>query len=310
MALVNHAKHEINAKLVFYGPVFSGKATNLNYIYRKLKPEHRGKLKTMNIGKDRMLFFDFTPAGQGKEGEYNVRFHVYSIIGEVAGSSAWKMVLKGADGVVFVADSAPERMKDNLESLENLKKIMRDYGKSIKDLPGVLQCNKHDIDPAVSLAEMENVLNYGCFTVMPAVAKKGEGVLDSLFGLMKTVLKNLRESGLELEKEPEPPAGLPAAKMAEREEEPLSVETPSCAAKGDSSTIPTVAAEAGTAAPLSAAGDTAPADGEEPVIEMAGEPEPLDNGRVRLPLQLRYGGRVKKVAVTVSFSLECDQEKE
>ncbi|MGD0844558.1 MAG: ADP-ribosylation factor-like protein [Geobacteraceae bacterium] len=299
MALVNHAKHEINAKLVFYGPGFSGKATNLNYIYRKLKPEHRGKLKTMNVGKDRMLFFDFTPAGQGKVGGYSVRFHVYSIIGEVTGSSAWKMVLKGADGVVFVADSAPERMTANLESLDNLKKIMRSYGKSIKDLPGVLQCNKHDIDPALSLDEMENALNYGCFTVMPAVAKRGEGVLDSLFGLMKTVLKNLRESGLDLEQEPEPPAGLPAATMAGRGEEPRIVETPSCVAKGDSSTISAVAAEAG---------ETAPADGEEPVIEMAGEPELLDNGRVRLPLKISYGGREKKAAFTVSFSLDSDQE--
>lgn len=299
MALVNHAKHEINAKLVFYGPGFSGKATNLNYIYRKLKPEHRGKLKTMNVGKDRMLFFDFTPAGQGKVGGYSVRFHVYSIIGEVTGSSAWKMVLKGADGVVFVADSAPERMTANLESLDNLKKIMRSYGKSIKDLPGVLQCNKHDIDPALSLDEMENALNYGCFTVMPAVAKRGEGVLDSLFGLMKTVLKNLRESGLDLEQEPEPPGGLPAATMAGMGEEPRSVETPSCVAKGDSSTISAVAAEAG---------ETAPADGEEPVIEMAGEPELLDNGRVRLPLKILYGGREKKAAFTVSFSLDSDQE--
>lgn len=308
MALVNHAKHEINAKIVYYGPGLSGKGTNLNYIYRKLKPEHRGKLKTMNLGKDRMLFFDFTPAGQGRVGEYNVRFHVYSIVGEVAGTSAWNMVLKGADGVVFVADSAPERMKENLDSLDVLKKIMRGYGKSIKDLPGVLQCNKHDIDPALSLAEMENALNYGCFTVMPAVAKRGEGVLDSLFGLMKTVLKNLRESGLELELGPEPPAGLPAATMAGRGEEPLSVETPSCAATGDSSKIPAVAAEAVTVIPLSAAGETAPADGEEPVIEMAGEPELLGAWRVRLPLKVCYGGREKKVSVTVSFSLGCDQE--
>jgi hypothetical protein len=219
------------------------------------------------------------------------------------------MVLKGADGVVFVADSAPERMKENLESLDVLKKIMRGYGKSIKDLSGVLQCNKHDIDPALSLAEMENALNYGCFTVMLAVAIKGEGVLDSLFGLMKTVLKNLRESGLGLEQEPEPPAGLPAATMAGRGEEPPIVETPSYATKGDSSTIPAVAAEAGTAASLSAAGETATADVEEPVIEMAGEPELLDTGRVRLPLKVLYGGREKKVAITVSFSLESDQEK-
>jgi len=308
MALVNHAKHEINAKLVYYGPGLSGKATNLNYIYRKLKPEHRGKMKTMNIGKGRMLFFDFTPAGQGKVGEYNVRFHIYSIIGEVAGNSAWNMVLKGADGVIFVADSAAQRMKENLECLDNLRKTVNAYGKSLSGLAGVLQCNKRDLDTALSLEEMQKALIFGQFTLMPAVASKGEGVLDSLFGLMKTVLKNLRESGLELEKEPEPPAGLPAAPMTGRGEEPLFVETPSCAAKDDTSTIAAVAAEAGKGAPLSAAGETAPADDEELVIEMAGEPELLDIGRVRLPLKVRYGGREKKTAVTVSFSLEHDQE--
>src|SRR5512136_114758 len=155
MALVNHAKGEINAKLVFYGPGLSGKSTNLNFIYRKLKPEHRGKLKAMNIEKERMLFFDFSPSGQGKVGTYNVRFHIYSITGEAANSTAWKMVLKGADGMVFVADSAPERLEANLESLNDLQKNLNTYGKSISELSGVLQCNKRDLPAALPLEEMQ-----------------------------------------------------------------------------------------------------------------------------------------------------------
>ncbi len=133
MALVNHAKGEINAKLVLYGPGLAGKSTNLNFIYRKLKPEHRGKLKAMNIEKERMLFVDFSPTGQGKVGAYNVRFHIYTITGESANSTAWKMVLKGVDGVVFVADSSPDRLGANLESLGALRKTMDGYGLNLAD---------------------------------------------------------------------------------------------------------------------------------------------------------------------------------
>src|SRR5512137_906990 len=159
MALVNHAKGEINAKLVFYGPGLSGKSTNLNFIYRKLKPEHRGKLKAMNIEKERMLFFDFSPSGPGKVGAYNVRFHIYTITGEAASGTAWKMVLKGVDGVVFVADSAPDRLGANLESLSVLRKTLEGYSINLADLPGVLQCNKRDLSAALPLDEMQNALN-------------------------------------------------------------------------------------------------------------------------------------------------------
>ncbi len=306
MALINNAKREINAKLVYYGPGLSGKTTNLNYIYRKLKPEHRGKLKTMNVGKDRMMFFDFAPAGQGKVGEYDIRFHVYSIIGETTDDTAWKMVLKGADGVVFVADSTPDRMKANLERLDDLKKIMRGYGKSIKDLPGVLQCNKRDIDPALSLEEMEKTLNYGCYTVMPAVSKRGEGVLDSLMSLMKTVLKELRESGLEPEKEPEQLAGLSLPTTSGQEELRVT-ETTYDAGESYSSPIPAVATETETTTPASALQNTGAEGDDEPLIEMVGEVEPLSGGRLRLPLNIKYGGCEKKAAITVSVSFALEQ---
>jgi len=309
MALINNAKREINAKLVYYGPALSGKATNLNYLYRKLKPEHRGKLKTMNIGKDRMLFFDFAPAGQRKMGEYDIRFHVYSIIGESTDTTAWKMVLKGADGVVFVADSAPDRLKANIEHLDNLKNIMRGYGMSIKELPGVLQCNKRDIDPALSLEEMENALNYGGFTVMPAVAKSGEGVLDSLLALTKTVLKNLRESGPEQEKETEPVAAdLPMPTTSAQEESHVTETTPA-ADESYASIIPAISADTETTTPVPAAENRVAEGGDEPIIEMIGEIEPLGGGRLRLPLNIKYGGREKKTAITVSVSLEFKQEE-
>ena len=288
MALVNHAKHEINAKLVFYGPGLSGKGTNLNYIYRKLKPEHRGKLKVMNVEKDRMLFFDFAHAGQGKVGTYNVRFHIYTIHGESSSATAWKMVLKGADGMVFVADSAPDRLAANIESLNNLQNILTGYATGLADLPGVLQCNKRDLPAVISLEEMQKSLNPARYPVVAAVAGKGEGVLESLSTLMKAVLKTLRESGLELDKEPEPFAGVTAEMTAAVRAEPRGMEQGSYPFAADPSTIS--------------------ADAGEPLIEMAGEPELLDGGRLRLPLKLRYGAAEKKMAVTVSVFLEPDQK--
>jgi uncharacterized protein len=305
MALINHAKREINAKLVFYGPGLSGKATNLNYIYRKLKPEHRGKQKTMNIQKDRMLFFDFAPPGQGKVGGYNVRFHIYSLSGEVANSAVWKLVLKGADGIVFVADSAPDRMTANMESLHNLQRILNAYGKNLADLPGVLQCNKRDLAAAVPLEEMQRSLNPGRYAVMPAVAGKGEEVLDSLFSLVKMVLKNLRESGLELENEPVQLAGLAAATTAASAEEPIGIKPRSYAGEKE---FPEVSPSAGEAAEAPAPiAETAGAGVEVPSIVIAGALEPLTGGRLRLPLSVRCGDREKRVTVTVTVSLAFDE---
>jgi signal recognition particle receptor subunit beta len=297
MALINHAKGEINAKIVYYGPGLSGKGTNLNYIYRKLKPEHRGKLKTMNVGKDRMFFFDFAPPGQGRVGDYTVRFHNYSIIGEVAEDTAWKMVLKGADGLVFVADSAPDRMEANIASLDNLRKIMRGYGMSIKDLPGVLQCNKRDLDNPLPMAEMENALNYGGFAVMPAVAGKGEGVLESLFTLMKSILKKLRESGVapgvEAEESVAPETEAPKAK---EEASPAVEAAPTAAEEG-----PPIAH-----APMETAAEAVAEATSVPVIEITGNPEQVAVGRLRLPLRIRCGDVVKDVPllITVELGLE------
>jgi len=319
MSLVNHAKGEINVKIVYYGPVFSGKGTNLNYIYRKLKPEHRGQLKTMNVEKNRMLFFDFAPAGQGKLGDYSVRFHVYSIVGEVTGNTAWKMVLKGADGLVFVADSSRERMKANDESVVELRKIMRSYGMSIKDLPGVLQCNKRDMDSPVPVEEMENALNYGGFTVMPAVAGKGEGVLESLFALMKGVLKNLRESGVVPGVEPEQPAATDVVEPAAKVEEPPAMEAAPPVIEGaaqvkESITITSVEVpeppvalveeQKEAAAPvIEPVKETVPPEVFEPVIEIVGQAEPLTGGRLRLPLKVRCGESEKEVALTITVAV-------
>jgi uncharacterized protein len=305
MALVNHAKGEINAKIVYYGPGLSGKGTNLNYVYRKLKPEHRGQLKTMNVGKEKMLFFDFAPPGQGKVGDYNVRFHVYSIVGEVTGNTAWKMVLKGADGLVFVADSAPERFKADIESLDELRKMIRGHGMSIQDLPGVLQCNKRDIANPLPMNEMEKELNYGGFTVMPAVAGKGEGVLESLFSLMKRVMGNIRESGAVPGVEPEQPTAPAEAAPAVKVEEPVMEPEPLPMAAVEEPEPPAPPASA-VEEVLEPAEEICPPEAVEPVIEIAGRPESLSGGRLRLPLRVTCGETVKEVSLTVTVAVEIE----
>lgn len=302
MALINHAKREINAKLVYYGPGLSGKATNLNFIYRKLKPEYRGKLKSMNIQKDRMIFFDVTLPGQGSVEGYETRFHIYALVGEVTNSAAWKMVLKGADGVVFVADSAPERLAANRESLRVLEKILGAYGKGLTGLPGVLQCNKRDLANPLPLAEMESALNAGRFPVVPAVAGKGEGVIDSLFTLVKSVLMNLREGGVELAGGEL--AGLAVAAPAAGEEEPAAASGQFPAAAEEE---PPAAPGGGEAPPAAMPAAQSASAVEEPVLALAGEAEPLAGGRLRLPLSIRYAGREKKVAITVAVSVELDE---
>jgi uncharacterized protein len=241
-------------------------------------------------------------------GDYTVRFHNYSIIGEVVGDTAWKMVLKGADGLVFVADSAPDRMEANIASLDALRKIMRGYGMSIKDLPGVLQCNKRDLDNPLPMAEMENALNYGGFAVMPAVAGKGEGVLESLFTLMKSILKKLRESdvvpGMEAEEPVAPETAAPVVETppAAAEEEPIGMEPVFRAAAEEPITISApVETEAEAAPPVVAEGAAEAASA--PVIEIAGEPEQVAVGRLRLPLRIRCGDAVKEIPLLITVEL-------
>ncbi|HTP64374.1 MAG TPA: ADP-ribosylation factor-like protein [Geobacteraceae bacterium] len=297
MALVNHAKREINAKIVFFGPGFSGKRANLNHIYRKLKPEHRGKLKAANIGDDRMIFFDFSPSGQGKVGAYDVRFHLYTIAGEAKGDTAWKMVLKGVDGVVFVADSTPERLSANLESLSDLQKILTLCGINLAELPCVLQCNKRDIAAPLPLDEMEKALNGGRYPLIPASAGKGEGVIESLYSLMKKVLGDLRKKGLELDREPEQFAGV-TEEVSGREGRSGPEMAVNALAAGTAGGVVPAGAPSLPAQSSSGARDA--------LLEVAGEPEMLPGGRLRLNLNLKYGEIEKKIALTLAVSLLPD----
>ena len=193
MALFNHVIKEVNAKIVYFGPGFGGKEASVTHIYRKLNPEFRSAFKAMTVQGNRMLFFDFRPTEKGVEG-YSVRFHLYTVVDEVLKPSTWKMVLKGADGVVFVADSDPARQQENLDRLNELQGLLAAEGAGIDQIPFVIQYNRRDIADAVELEELQRRLNRCNVPGFPSVATTGDGVLPPLSSLIKMVLAKIRES--------------------------------------------------------------------------------------------------------------------
>jgi signal recognition particle receptor subunit beta len=301
MALVNHAKKEINAKIVFFGPEFAGKATNLHHIFGKLKESFRGTFKSMNLQNDRMLFFDFIPSGQGTLNGYSIRFHVYTMTGEVSHSSSWKMVLKGVDGVIFIADSDPDRMAANAESYRLLNTCLAAFGKNISDIPCLIQCNKCDLSNAAGLDDMRRVLAAPLLTMVPANARKGEGVLESIFNVARLILKNLKEGGIDLDRQTEQLHRMAQAPVSDQLAVPVAGE--------DVEVGPDTAQLAESTAGLK--GATLPAAnaslaGGEPVVEFVGEPEILRGGRLRLPLSIKYEGKEKKIALDISLFQDRD----
>jgi signal recognition particle receptor subunit beta len=199
MALVNHQKLEINVKIVYFGPTGSGKTTNLKQIYTKLDPDCRGTLKAMNVQGEKMVFFDLIPPDAGKNTAYKVRYHLYTLSGEVSDPSPWKMVLKGVDGIVFVADSASEQKIANQESMKMLDKYLQDFGTNLSQIPCVIQYNKKDLANAVSGEEMQYLLNQERIPQASANARSGEGVFPTCLKLVSLINNDLQGKGLELD---------------------------------------------------------------------------------------------------------------
>ena len=193
MALVNYATREINAKIVYYGPGLSGKTTNIHYVFNKVKPKNKGKLISLATQGDRTLFFDFLPVELGSFKGFKTRFHLYTVPGQVFYNSTRKLVLKGADGVVFVADSQKMTMDENIQSLENLRANLADMGIDFNEFPIILQYNKMDLPNASSVEEMEEYLNQAGRPYFAASAIKGEGVLVALTAVVKNILHNLKQ---------------------------------------------------------------------------------------------------------------------
>lgn len=194
MSTVDFAAREINFKVVYYGCGMSGKTTNLRRIYEHLPDGRKGELVSLATEEERTLFFDFMPLDLGTVNGFKTRFHLYTVPGQVFYNAARKLILRGVDGVVFVADSAPNRLRANAEALRNLRENLSDYNLSLGELPVVLQFNKRDLPDALPTEMLRHVLDPdGSFEVYEAVAAKFEGVLEPLRGVSKQVLAKLAQ---------------------------------------------------------------------------------------------------------------------
>jgi hypothetical protein len=194
MTFINYASREINCKIVYYGPGLCGKTTNLQYIYDKTNPNAKGKLISLATETDRTLFFDFLPLELGTVRGFRTRFHLYTVPGQVFYDASRKLILKGVDGVIFVADSQVERMDANVESVENLQANLKTQGYDINTIPFVLQLNKRDLPNVAPVDEMKRLLMRKDQPVFEAVASKGPGVFETLKGVAKLVLQELTKS--------------------------------------------------------------------------------------------------------------------
>jgi signal recognition particle receptor subunit beta len=193
MTFINYASREINCKIVYYGPGLCGKTTNLQYIFDSTAPQARGKLISLATETDRTLFFDFMPLELGTVRGFKTRFHLYTVPGQVFYDASRKLILKGVDGVVFVADSQEERMDANIESLYNLDENLKSQGYDLSKIPYVLQLNKRDLGNIVPAEDLAAELQRKGEPVIEAVASTGQGVFDTLKAVAKQVLTELRK---------------------------------------------------------------------------------------------------------------------
>ncbi len=189
MALINYATKEINVKIVYYGPGLGGKTTNLRWIYGKLDQNAKGKMITLATEMDRTLFFDFLPVDLGSVRGFQTRFHLYTVPGQVFYNASRRIILRGADGIIFVADSQRERQDDNKESLENLKENLTTFNLKLEDSPYVMQYNKRDLPNIMTVQEMEDTLNPNKAPSFEAVATQGIGVFETLKEIAKMVIR-------------------------------------------------------------------------------------------------------------------------
>ncbi|HVR20382.1 MAG TPA: ADP-ribosylation factor-like protein [Polyangiaceae bacterium] len=195
MSFINYMAREINCKIVYYGPGLCGKTTNLQYIYERTNPEAKGKMISLATETERTLFFDFLPLSLGEIRGFKTRFHLYTVPGQVFYDASRKLILKGVDGVIFVADSQIERLEANQESVENLRTNLAEQGYSLEKIPYVIQYNKRDLPNVVPVEELRPLVNPMNVPDFEANARVGVGVFDTLKAVSKLVLNELKRGG-------------------------------------------------------------------------------------------------------------------
>lgn len=192
MSFINYNAKEIHCKVVYYGPSLGGKTTNIQWVYQKTADDQKSKLVALNTDIERTLFFDFLPLNVGDIRGFKTRFHLYTVPGQVVYDASRKLILKGLDGVIFVADSQVERMDENIEALKNLERNLEQQGYDIREIPLVMQYNKRDLPNVASLAEMRSALNFYNAPEVESCASEGKGVFESLKIVSKSILNVLK----------------------------------------------------------------------------------------------------------------------
>ena len=193
MSFLNYSTKEINFKIVYYGPGLSGKTTNIKKIYEKVKSDSKGKLVSLATETERTLFFDFFPLDLGTVKGYKVKFHLYTVPGQIYYSSSRKLIMKGVDGVVFVADSQRERFEANIESLQDMFSNLKEYNIDFATLPYVLQLNKRDLPNISPVNELIAALRKKDEPVIESISLRGDGVIDTLKSISKLIMVNVKQ---------------------------------------------------------------------------------------------------------------------
>jgi len=267
MAVINHAKREINAKLVYYGPAGSGKASLFRYIHQRIKPSLCGPLKSMPAGGDALLFFDYLPFEHANLEGYRIRFHLYTLTGPVINPGTWKMTLKGVDGLALVAESGHEQGEQTIQALRSLRTILAGHGRDLQRIPCVLLTTKADQDASHEPAWSEELSG---MTVLQSSIVTGEGVLQTLAALSQEVMQHLRRE---------------QAEMAS-ERQAFSTEQP-CQPSNEELTA---------AVPVQSATDA--------IIEAAPVVRPGEAASLRLPVTLEMAGELRRFTLRVTLDLE------
>jgi mutual gliding-motility protein MglA len=191
MSMINYASREINCKIVYYGTGLGGKTTNLEYIYSRVNPETKGKMISLATESERTLFFDFLPIDLGEVRGFKTRFHLYTVPGQVYYNASRRLILKGVDGIVFVADSQASRAEANIESMHNLYENLETYGYDLDNIPFAIQYNKRDMPNILSMEELRAQINPMGVPDFEGTAVEGKGVFETLSCVSKLVVESL-----------------------------------------------------------------------------------------------------------------------
>lgn len=192
MSFINYNAKEIHCKVVYYGPSLGGKTTNIQWVYQQTNEDQKSKLVALNTDIERTLFFDFLPLNIGEIRGFKTRFHLYTVPGQVVYDASRKLILKGLDGVIFVADSQNERMDENIEAFRNLERNLEQQGYDIKEIPLIIQYNKRDLPNAASIEDLRSALNPYNAPEFEATASEGRGVFESLKSASKSIINVLK----------------------------------------------------------------------------------------------------------------------